>query len=65
MINLNKYKMGKLFKFSKYLLIHLFCSLLVIVAHGQKIKEFIVNKKDIKILTAVIVLGYLYKCINT
>ena len=24
-----------------------------------------VNKKDIKILTAVIVLGYLYKCINT
>jgi len=25
----------------------------------------IVNKKDIKILTAVIVLGYLYKCINT
>ena len=46
MINLNKYKMGKLFKFSKYLLIHLFCSLLVIVAHGQKIKEFIVNKKE-------------------
>ena len=38
--------MGKLFKFSKYLLIHLFCSLLVIVAHGQKIKEFIVNKKE-------------------
>jgi len=24
-----------------------------------------VDKKDIKILTAVIVLGYLYKCINT
>jgi|694.fasta_scaffold101261_1 hypothetical protein len=27
--------------------------------------KFYVNKKDIKILTAVIVLGYLYKCINT
>jgi len=24
-----------------------------------------VDKKDIKILTAIIVLGYLYKCINT
>ena len=27
--------------------------------------KFYVNKKDIKILTAVIVLDYLYKCINT
>ena len=27
--------------------------------------KFYVNKKDIKILTPVIVLGYLYKCINT
>ena len=27
--------------------------------------KFNVNKKDVKILTAVIVLGYLYKCINT
>ena len=30
-----------------------------------ELKRLGVNKKDIKILTAVIVLGYLYKCINT
>jgi hypothetical protein len=29
------------------------------------IEIYSVDKKDIKILTAVIVLGYLYKCINT
>ena len=38
--------MVNIFKFSKYLLINLFFNLLVIVVHGQKIKEFIVNKKE-------------------
>jgi hypothetical protein len=38
--------MGNVFKFSKFLLINLFCNLLVIVANGQKIKEFIANKKE-------------------
>ena len=46
MINLNKSRMVNIFKFSKYLLINLFFNLLVIVVHGQKIKEFIVNKKE-------------------
>ncbi len=44
--NLHKYEIINSSKFSKYLLIYLICNLLVIVANGQKLKEFIVNKKE-------------------
>ncbi len=44
--NLHKYEIINGPKFSKYLLIYLICNLLVIVANGQKLKEFIVNKKE-------------------
>lgn len=44
--NLHKYEIINGSKFSKYLLIYLICNLLVIVANGQKLKEFIVNKKE-------------------
>ena len=45
MINLNKFEIVNVLKFSKYLLINLICNLLVFVANGQKLKELIVNKK--------------------
>ena len=46
MINFNKIEIENVLKFSKYLLISLICIFLVVVANGQKIKEFIVNKKE-------------------
>jgi hypothetical protein len=46
MINLNKFEIVNVHKFSKSLLIYLICNLLVVSANGQKIKEFIVNKKE-------------------
>ena len=46
MINLNKFETVNVLKFSKFLLINLTCNLLVVVANGQKLKEFIVNKKE-------------------
>jgi hypothetical protein len=46
MINLNKFEIVNVLKFSKSLLIYLICNLLVVSANGQKIKEFIVNKKE-------------------
>jgi len=45
MINLNKFEIVNVLKFSKYLLINLICNLFVFVANGQKLKELIVNKK--------------------
>jgi len=45
MIKLNKFEIVNVLKFSKYLLINLICNLFIVVANGQKIKEFIVNKK--------------------
>jgi hypothetical protein len=46
MINFNKIEIENVLKFSKYLLISLICIFLVVVANGQKLKEFIVNKKE-------------------
>jgi hypothetical protein len=46
MIKLNKFEKLNVLKFSKYLLISLICIFLVVVANGQKLKEFIVNKKE-------------------
>ena len=46
MINLNKFEIVNVLKFSKFLLINLTCNLFVFVANGQKLKEFIVNKKE-------------------
>ena len=46
MTNLNKCVTGNVCKFSKCLLIILFCNLLTIVANGQKLKEFIADKKE-------------------
>ena len=40
-------------------------SLMMYDVTGKLVLNNSVNKKDVKILTAVIVLGYLYKCINT
>jgi hypothetical protein len=44
--NLHKYEIVNGPKFSKYLLIYIFCNLLFVVANGQKLKKFIVNKKE-------------------
>jgi hypothetical protein len=46
MIKFYKFEIVNVLKFSKYLLFNLICNLLVVVANGQKLKEFIVNKKE-------------------
>jgi hypothetical protein len=46
MINLKKFETENVCKFSKYLLIVLFCNLLTIVVNGQKLKELIADKKE-------------------
>lgn len=46
MIHLNRYETVNVFKYSKYLLIYFLCNLLVVVVNGQKLKEFIVDKKE-------------------
>ena len=46
MINLKKCEIGNVCKFSKCLLLILFCNLLTIAVNGQKLKEFIADKKE-------------------